>query len=126
MIRVGATNVRPTIRSPRYPPIRPTASRTTATTTTNRPMAKNIWPNFSVYDMRRHPFRGETTSRWADLMSRQVRPPAFIRSSGLRPGGLDLVDGVLRALAGDPGRRLLPEGVRPHGRRHLVRTVEAE
>src|SRR3954451_7916020 len=68
MIRVGATKVRPTMRSPRYPPIRPTASRTRATIRTNSPMAKNIWPNLSRYDMRRHPFDGETTSRWAHLI----------------------------------------------------------
>ena len=48
----------------------------------------------------------------ADADRRQVRPPVLPRPSGLRPGGLDLVDGVLRALARDPGRRLLPEGVR--------------
>src|SRR3954453_4245399 len=68
MIRVGATKVRPTMRSPRYPPIRPTASRTRATIRTNSPMAKNICPNLSMYDMRRHPFYGETTSRWAHLI----------------------------------------------------------
>src|SRR5205807_9855958 len=47
-------------------------------------------------------------------------------SSGLRPCGLDLVDGVLRALTRDPRRGLLPEGVRSDRCRHLVRTVEAE
>src|SRR3954465_1226739 len=31
-------------------------------------MAKNICPNLPMYDMRRHPFYGETTSRWAHLI----------------------------------------------------------
>src|SRR5919202_1315609 len=131
MIAVGRMNPSATILSPRRPPKRPTTRRTRATTATKIPMARNIWPNFSRVDTWRPlPPDSFRCSGCDEPVGAPGAGPGRTHrlsgASGLRPGGLDLVDRVLGALPGDPGGGLLPEGVGADGGRHLVRTVEPE
>src|SRR3954468_10432765 len=95
-----------------------------ATTPKNRAMQMNICTNFSVEDMNTPLLSGGTPPgrHWAGRAGARE----LSRRSGRRPGLLDVVEGVLCALAGDPGGHLLPEGVGAHLTGHLVGTVEAE
>src|SRR3954470_18928410 len=126
---VGTRKTAATTRSPRRPEKRLAIASRTPTITTNKPIASNIVRNLCVV-VTRAPSRrsGERARRAAyapDPFRRSVSDPYF-GCPLLRPRRLDLVDGVLRALAGDPLGRLLPERVGTNGGRHGVGSVEAE
>src|SRR3954470_13681034 len=149
MNSVGRRNSRPTRRSLLRPPILLATNRMTPTTATNSRTATPIVMNFSMLDTSVHhllvrglgglagacrglPRAGDVRTRAAGAV-RPVGRDGSDRSgvpggagSGLGPGRLDGVHRVLGALAGDPVRRLLPEGVGADGSWHLVRAVEAE
>src|SRR3954452_2361709 len=120
----GNTKARNWTRSPDRDLSFEVSSRMIATTPKNRAMQMNICTNFSVEDMNPPLLSGGTPPgrHWAGRAGARE----LSRRSGRRPGLLDVVEGVLRALAGDPGGHLLPEGVGAHLTRHLVRTVETE
>src|ERR1700741_5313582 len=81
-----------------------------------------IWASFSDV-LTVPPVRSRETP--VRCRGRFARPGTALRS-GSRPGVLDVGEGVLRALTGDPGGHLLPEGAGADGARHLVGAVEAE
>src|ERR1044072_7265501 len=81
-----------------------------------------IWPSLSVV-LTDPPVRSRET--WMRCRGGIARPGTAL-PSGSRPGVLDVGEGVVRALTGDPGGHLLPEGPRAHGAGHLVGAVEAE
>src|SRR3954451_17409892 len=148
MNSVGRRNSSPTRRSLLRPLILLAMNRMTPTTATNSRTATPIVMNFSMLDTRAHhllvrrlgglagacrgsPWLGSTegaTGAVGRVGRGRVRPLqlGWSSRSGLGPGRLDGVHGVLRALAGDPVGGLLPEGVGADGSRHLVGAVEAE
>src|SRR4051794_30988120 len=141
----GSTNAADWTTSPRRVLNRDVRSRIAATTPKKRATTMKSWMNFSPADMglpgsssgggrnggagvggptragSRCVHRDPAVVGWSPRrFSRGARP------SGGRPGLLDVGEGVLGALAGDPGGHLLPEGPGAHGAGHLVGTVEAE
>ena len=139
----GADERGATARSAPRPENRPTRNSTTRRRRRRSRCAKNISPNLCRVSTRHPPpskaqpvrwvppSRGTPTGRLGTTVRtlgplRSTRRTTSPTASRLRPGGLDLVHGVLGALTRDPVRRLRPERARAHGARHLVRAVEAE
>src|SRR4051794_10006704 len=121
---VGARKAAATTRSPRRPENRFAIARMIPMTATNNKIASNIVTNlWDVVTAVPSPEPDEGSG--APYGAPDPSVPRFVTCDDLlRPGRLDLVDRVLRALTGDPVRGLLPEGVGTDGRRHRVGAVE--